>query len=184
MVPQVLADWMLALEERIDRLPAWGRAPFRAVLLVYSYVLLHGWFLVPLALVLAGARLGWSGLVLVFWVLMMVGVAGFAGGVAWALVHPPSRWLLGRFGRYPAWWAATTVYFVVLLPVLKARARSAEHPLDPADPRVALGIVLAALIAGSVMAWQFHDEPAAAVAADHGAPRKTRHRRRRKPSSF
>jgi hypothetical protein len=180
----MLADWTFSLQERVERLPPWAQPPFQGVLFVYGLMLAKGAaVLVPLALLVAVVLGGWRAALRVVGVVLAVGLAGFAGGLAWSLVHPPSRWLLGRLGRYPAWWAAAFGYFLVLLPAVSAVAPGALEDFDLADPRAWIALVVVSLFFGSLLARWFAEDEAEPQPREASTTRRRRGRRR-KPASF
>jgi hypothetical protein len=94
-----------SFSERVDEfvasLPAWARPPFIGMLAVYMIIAIKAIYLFPITvcvLVLGGPE----GLLTALWILILAGIAGFAGGVAFTLIDPFAR-RIGRIGPYLLW---------------------------------------------------------------------------------
>lgn len=89
------------VDEFILSLPAWARPPFLGVLAVYTFVTIKAIYLFPITigiLVFGGPE----GILTAVWILILAGIAGFAGGLAFAIVDPVAR-RIGRIGPYVLW---------------------------------------------------------------------------------
>ena len=142
-------DWAHAIWARLDAMPSSLRPPFYGMMAVYALMLAKARFVWPvliIALIFAGPQ----GLLEGLWVLIVAGLAGFAGGTAFALVRPLTR-RLGKPGAFVTGWLSVFAYLAVVLPMLSSDDPTHRSYFDPHDP---VGWVIAALLSvlfGSVV---------------------------------
>jgi hypothetical protein len=149
------SSWLDRVDENISQLPEWARPPFYGMFLVYSLIAAKAIFALPILLValLVGGPVG---MLTAIWILIVAGLAGFAGGVAFSVVHP----LLGRLGRFGALatgWVCAFAYLVTVLPVLDVRDPRYDR-FDFHDPESWIVIVVMSLLAGSVLGGFFMND--------------------------
>jgi hypothetical protein len=152
---QASERWSDRLDARLSELPAWAHPPIYGMLFVYLLMFvrltLFGGAL-AVVLIVGVIRGGFGVLLQVAWAIVSPGLAGFVGGVGYALLRPPGR-LLGRFGAFPAWWVGVAAYVATAFFLLSAGSSPLlEDPLDlrARDDQIILAI--ASLIFGSVCA--------------------------------
>jgi hypothetical protein len=96
------------LDDNIAALPAWARPPFIGLLTVYMMIAIKAIYLLPITigvLIFSGPE----GVLKALWILIMAGVAGFLGGVAFTIVAPLAR-RIGHIGPYLLWSSAFGAY--------------------------------------------------------------------------
>jgi hypothetical protein len=144
------------IDERIDSFPLWMRPPFYGMFLVYGMIFARVILVLPVALIVLLAA-GPEGILKVIWILIVAGLAGFAGGVAFTLVHPLLR-RLGRVGAILTGWVCVFSYLSVIVPAVSQDPAS-RHYFDMRNP-IDWGITVAlSVIFGSVLGIGFIEEP-------------------------
>jgi MFS family permease len=85
------------------------------------------------------------------WVVVAAGIAGFAGGSAYAIAHPLLR-RLGRPGIFVTCWLGVGAYLGALIALIRSDDPASRHHWDLRDP-VTWGVVaFCGVLFGSVIA--------------------------------
>jgi hypothetical protein len=152
---QAAESWRHRLDARLAELPNWAHPPIYGMLFVYLFMLvrltLFGGAL-AIILIVGVVRGGFQALLQVAWTMVAAGLAGFVGGVGYALVRPVGR-LLGRLAAFPAWWVGVAAYTATAFFLLSAGPTPLlEDPLDLQAREDQIILIVASLIFGSVCA--------------------------------
>ncbi len=141
--------WMGRAIANVDGMPAWARPPFYGLFIVYALTAAKGGLLLVVALLVALAR-GPEVVLQVLWLFVAAGVAGFGGGVAFAIARPLLR-RLGRAGVVLTCWLTVAAYLGGLL-LLLGPGEGARRHWRASDP-VFWGInAFVSILFGSVIA--------------------------------
>jgi hypothetical protein len=140
-------------EESIESLPEWARPPFYGVFIVYYYMAMKALFAIPILFVVV-LRSDADGLLKAGWVVIVAGLAGFCGGLAYALVAPLSR-SLGKVGRYGIWWLTVGTYLFIAFVMLGNLDASRGSALGPLSIRVWVLLAIVSVVFGSGLAHTF-----------------------------
>ena len=145
------------IDERLASMPPWARPPFLGMLLVYGMMLFgRGWLLIPLAII--GVLMGGPvAVVRILWVLIVAGLAGFAGGLAYAMVHPILH-RLGRGGHVVIGCLAVFVYMATGYFLLGSADPDLRARFDLQRPVSWVIIGAVSLLFGAVLGSMFHTE--------------------------
>ena len=95
-----------------------------------------------------------SGVLEGIWVLVVAGLAGFAGGCAYSVFQPVFR-RLGRVGGMLTGWTCVFGYLAILLPLLSSNDPRSRDYFDVHDRASWFIVAGASVIAGSVLGWNF-----------------------------
>jgi hypothetical protein len=145
---------------RISEAPAWLQPPLLGPCIALWMMLGRIWFYGPPVAALALWLGGLAGLWVLFRVIVIVAVAGFAGGLGWTVATPLVRWF-GRPGRHLRGWLTVGSYLTPAMWALDQIGVRGRHG-TPGIDSLELGIALAlTLLFGSLMAeWWTVDERA------------------------
>jgi hypothetical protein len=152
------SDQLLSrLDDRIAALPAWARPPFIGLLTVYMMIAIKAIYLLPITigiLIFSGPE----GILKALWVLILAGVAGFLGGVAFAIVAPMAR-RIGRIGPYVLWSSAFGVYITTVVLLVDGYKEGGAPHLAHLAPINWWILSVASIVFGSVFARAISVKP-------------------------
>ena len=146
-----------AVDARLAGMPRWARPPFYGMLLVFAMMVIRrGALLIPV--VILGILLGGpEAAIQIAWILIVAGLAGFVGGLAYALAHPVLG-RLGRAGHIATGWLAVFAYLTTAVFLLGSADPDLRARLDLQQPISWIIICPLSLLFGTVLGWMLHAE--------------------------
>lgn len=149
-------SWADRIDENISALPAWARPPFWGMMFVYVFMFVKlasfGGAVVLVLLIVGLVQEGFDGLLQALWMLVGVGLAGFAGGIAYAIVRPLTR-RLGHIGAFPAWWVGVAMYLAAVFRLLgSGPSPMLDDPIDLGSRAGQVTLTILSAFFGSICA--------------------------------
>ena len=145
-----------SIDERIAQLPEWARPPFYGMFLVYGLIAARAIIAVPILLIVLIAA-GPEGILKALWILIVAGLAGFAGGIVFSLLRPILRHA-GRAGAIVKGWLCVFVYLATILPLLSPDDPHAKGYFDAHDPHEWIIVAVLSLVFGTALSEVFVEE--------------------------
>ena len=140
---------MIEVEARIKAFPSWARPPFYGLFFVYMLIASRAIIAVPIAIILVLMN-GPEGILKGVWVLIIAGLAGFGGGVAFSIARLSLRWA-GKAGDMVTGWVTVFAYLLVLLPGVSSEDPRSRQYFSLNDHAAWFSLILCSLIFGSII---------------------------------
>jgi hypothetical protein len=164
--------WLDDIADRIEALPAWARPPFYGMFIVYALIAGRALIALPIVAIVL-FKSGPAGLLAGVWILIVAGLAGFAGGTVYSLVWPILR-RLGRVGAYATGWLCIAAYLLAMLPVLSSSDPASRRYFSLHDRAGVFAIVFCSLLFGTILGHAFASDKAI-----HRSPKRWVQRKQR-----
>ena len=138
------------VDEFIASVPAWARPPFIGMLAVYTYIAIKAIYLFPITILILLLG-GPEGILTALWILVLAGVAGFAGGLAFTLISPITR-RIGHAGPYVLWTCSFGAYITTAVLLLDGHREGGPPHLAHLRPVNWWILAIGSVVFGSVFA--------------------------------